>query len=257
MHGHYSVSRYSSIMARGRRVIAVSDHIRRYTLDNYTTTDPADVVTVHGGASRELFPWGHTAPADWRVAVEHEFPDLAGRRWLCMPGRVTRWKGHVAFIKLVARLEREMPDLRGVCVGGCRPGSRYQDELEALAQRSGVGAHITFTGNRLDIRDWMAASEMVFNLSNDPPEAFGRTVLEALCLGRPVVGWNQGGVAEILAAMFPQGAVPVLDERELLQRARQFLAQPPTVARSNAFDLEDSMQRTVQVYHEALGGNPR
>ena len=256
MHGHYSVSRYSSVMARGRRTIAVSEHIRRYTLENYPKVAPEDVVTVHGGASREDFPWGHRSAPGWREGVEAEFPALAGRRWLCMPGRVTRWKGHVEFINLVARLARRHPDLHGVCVGGCRPGSRYQDELESLAQRSGVGERLTFTGNRLDMRDWMAESEMVFNLSNDPPEAFGRTVLEALCLGRPVVAWDQGGVAEILAEMFPAGAVPVLDERELARRAERFLAAPPVVEKSEAFGLVESMERTVAVYRAALEGGP-
>ena len=57
MHGHYSVSGYSSVMAKGRRTIAVSDHIRRYTLKNYPLAAEKDVVTIHGGASRLLFPY--------------------------------------------------------------------------------------------------------------------------------------------------------------------------------------------------------
>jgi glycosyltransferase involved in cell wall biosynthesis len=36
----------------------------------------------------------------------------------------------------------------------------------------------------------------------------GRTVLEALAVGRPVVGWDHGGVGELLRQLFPQGAVP-------------------------------------------------
>jgi glycosyltransferase involved in cell wall biosynthesis len=81
-------------------------------------------------------------------------------------------------------------------------------------------------------------------------------VLEALCLGRPVVAWNQGGVAEILAEMFPEGAVAVLDERALAHRAERFLAEPPVVARSDAFGLDESMQRTVAAYREAMEGGP-
>ena len=52
-------------------------------------------------------------------------------------------------------------------------------ELETLAARMNIADRLTFTGDRLDIRDWMAASELVLNLCSDPPEAFGRTVLEA------------------------------------------------------------------------------
>jgi len=256
MHGHYSVSFYSSVMARGRRVIAVSEHIRRYTLQNYPGTRPQDIVTVHGGASRALFPFGYPPASEWRDQVSEEFPELRDRRWLCMPGRVTRWKGHVDFINLVAHLVDEYPDIHGVCVGGCRPGSRYQAELESLAQQLDVLDRITFTGNRLDMRDWMASSEMIFNLSNDPPEAFGRTVLEALCLGRPVVAWNHGGAAEILAAMFPAGAVTPQDQAELVSRTRQFLVEPPGVNESDAFGLEDSMQKTLDVYHTLMEGQP-
>jgi len=51
MHGHYSVNSYSAIMAQADRVVAVSDHIRQYTLRNYPVSDPARVVTIHGGTS--------------------------------------------------------------------------------------------------------------------------------------------------------------------------------------------------------------
>lgn len=252
MHGHYSVSRYSSVMARGRKTIAVSEHIRRYTLKNYPSATPADIVTIHGGASRELFPYGYQHPPGWRESVEQEFPELKSKRWLLLPGRITRWKGHVAFMHLVKDLVEDFPDIQGVFVGGGKPGSRYQLELETLADKTGIGDRITFTGSRLDMRDWMAAAEIVFNLSNDPPEAFGRTVLEALCLGRPMIAWNHGGAAEILAIMFPQGAVSLLDYPQLEVRTREFLAAQPKVLESSAFSLETSMASHLALYKNLL-----
>ena len=252
MHGHYSVSAYSSIMARGRRTIAVSEHIRRYTLRNYPNARPEDIVTIHGGADRAAFPFGHAPPPGWRQSVEDEFPPLRGRRWLLLPGRVTRWKGHVDFLHLIDALQHDYPDIHGLIVGGCRVGSRYQAELETLAARMNIADRLTFTGDRLDIRDWMAASTLAFNLSNDPPEAFGRTVLETLCLGRPMIAWDHGGAAEILAAMFPAGAVPPLDYAELERRTRAFLDAPPRVAKSTAFSLEESMRKHLAVYRDLL-----
>ncbi len=252
MHGHYSVSRYSSVMARGRKTIAVSEHIRRYTLKNYPLASAHDVVTIHGGASRDVFPYRYQHPPEWKAQVEKEFPALQNKRWLLLPGRITRWKGHVDFMHLIGALKNDFPDVQGIFVGGGRAGSRYRLELEALAEKTGIGDRITFTGNRLDIRDWMSASELIFNLSNDPPEAFGRTVLESLCLGRPMIAWDHGGAAEILAAMFPQGAVTPLDFELLEARARQFLQQQPTVQASNAFSLETSMRKHLQVYQELM-----
>ena len=251
MHGHYSVSRYSAVMAGGDRVVAVSDHIRDYTLHNYPSTDPGRVVTVHGGISHSLFPFGYQPKPEWRSQVFGEFSELEGRRLLCLPGRLSRYKGHVDFIELIARLLPEFPDIHGVVVGKAKPGSRYRDELEGLAERYGVLQRLTFTGARMDMRDWLASAEIVYSLCSDPPEAFGRTVPEALHLGTPVIGWDHGGVQETLAVLFPQGSVTPGDRNALLQRSREFLGQRPPVAKNEAFGLRESMEKTMAVYQSA------
>jgi len=252
MHGHYSVNRYSAVMASGDRVIAVSDHIRDYILRNYPGVQPGRVVTVPGGTSPGEFPFGHKPSPEWLQKTFNEFPELRGKRLLCLPGRLSRYKGHGVFIELLAALRKEFPDVHGLVIGKARKGSRFRSELEGLAERSGVLSQLTFAGARLDMRDWLSASELVFSLCSDPPEAFGRTVPEALHLGIPVIGWNHGGVAETLGAMFPQGAVIPDDPVDLLQKTRAFLRQPPKVQPSRAFLLEDSMQKTLQVYQSLL-----
>jgi glycosyltransferase involved in cell wall biosynthesis len=248
MHGHYSVNRYSAVMARGDRVVAVSEHIREYALYNYPIADASRVVTIHGGTSPEAFPFGYRPPQQWFSDTFVEFPQLRGKRLLCLPGRLSRYKGHSVFLELIAALVAEFPDIHGVIVGEAKPGSRFRGELEGLAERNGILDRITFVGARLDMRDWMAASDIVFSLCSDPPEAFGRTVPEALRLGIPVVAWNHGGVQEVLAEMFPAGAVPPDQPAELLRRTQSFLRAPPAVLPSSAFLLEDSMNQTLRLY---------
>ena len=254
MHGHYSVNRYSAIMASADRVIAVSEHIREYTLRNYPAAKPEHVVTIHGGASPQEFPFGHQPNERWYRQAFNEFPELRGQRWLLLPGRLSRYKGHSGFIALVAALQDEFPGVCGVIVGNARPGSRYRRELEGLVERNGLCGRIVFTGARQDMRDWMAAAEIVYSLCSDPPEAFGRTVPEALHLGVPVIGWNHGGVQEVLAEMFPPGAVAPNDPRALLARSRDFLRQRPSVPPSQAFRLEDSMSSTLRLYQSLCHG---
>lgn len=251
MHGHYSVSRYSGHMARGDAVIAVSEAIRRYTLHNYPVGEDR-VSVVYGGASREAFPFGYRPPESWYRQTLERFPELEGKRWLCLPGRLSRYKGHGDFISLLAALRDDYPDIHGVIVGAGRVGSRYHDELVGLAIAGGVRDRITFTGVQEDIREWMAASTLVFNLCSDPPEAFGRTVLEALYLGRPVVAWNHGGVAEILAELYPFGAVPPNNAAALRAQTATFLREAPPVEHHDAFSLEASMNQTLAVYRDVL-----
>jgi glycosyltransferase involved in cell wall biosynthesis len=248
MHGQYTVSAYSAVMARGDKVIAVSDHIRDFTLEHYDFVDQRNIVTIHGGVSRKAFPFGFRPDDDWYRSIWAEFPELRHKRLLLLPARLSRYKGHAAFIELIASLSAQHPDLHGVILGPGRPGSRYRAELEGIAQREHVLDRITFTGLRSDVRDWMAASDIVFNLCSDPPEAFGRTVPEALRLGIPVIAWNHGGVRETLAGMFPEGAVKPDSFKELLVTTRTFLETPRQVKESDTFLLSDSLQRTLAVY---------
>jgi len=253
MHGQYSVSSYSAILARGDHVVAVSRHIREYTLKNYLPANSPQLHTIYGGTSRDDFPFGYQPSVDWRQNTYNEFPLLKKKRILLLPGRLSRYKGHAVFIELLAKLQSEFGDIHAVILGRAKPGSRYINELEGLAVRHGVSDRLTFCGARTDMRDWMTASSLVFNLCSDPPEAFGRTVTEALSLGVPVIAWDHGGVREILQEMFPAGAVDPDNLPALINKTREFLQQSPKVPNSDAFSLQASMERTLGLYNTALG----
>jgi glycosyltransferase involved in cell wall biosynthesis len=253
MHGQYSVSSYSAIMARGDQVVAVSNHIRNYTIKNYLSPDSRNLHTIYGGTSRADFPYGYQPSEEWKERTFAEFPQLKNKRILLLPGRLSRYKGHATFIELLAVLVSEFDDIHAVILGRAKPGSRYINELEGLAERHKLSDKLTFCGIRTDMRDWMTLSTLVYNLCSDPPEAFGRTVPEALSLGIPVIAWDHGGVQEILKEMFPDGAVEPDNLPALIQKTRDFLQHTPEVKNSNAFSLQASMDQTMSLYNSALG----
>lgn len=257
MHGQYSVSSYSAIMARGNHVIAVSNHIRDYTRKNYLPEDSPQLHTIYGGTSRADFPYGYRPSDEWYRNTYAEFPQLKNKRILLLPGRLSRYKGHANFIELLAALHSEFEDIHAVILGRAKPGSRFINELEGLAERHKLGDRLTFCGVRTDMRDWMTASSLVFSLCSDPPEAFGRIVPEALSLGVPVIAWDHGGVHEVLREMFPEGAVEPDNLPALIQKTSAFLQQVPTVKKSDAFSLQDSMNRTIALYQSALNEEHR
>ena len=89
------------------------------------------------------------------------------------------------------------------------------------------------------------------------PESFGRTVLEPLAEGRPVVAYAHGGVAEILEALYPVGAVPLRDLDAAAKRVATILEgslAPPRV--NDRFLLEHMFRETLAVYEELLS-SPR
>jgi glycosyltransferase involved in cell wall biosynthesis len=249
VHGFYSVNRYSAVMTRGERVIAVSDSVRRYVLDNYPDTDPARLVVIHRGIDRALYPHGYVPPADWLAAWQREHPQLEGRFVLTLPGRITRLKGHGDLLEVLRRLlDRGIP-AHGLIVGEA-PARRqaYRREIEARAQRLGLGDHVTFTGHRSDLREIMSVSGVVLSLSTTP-ESFGRTTLEALSLGRPVMGYDHGGVGEQLAAIYPEGGVPLGEWNTAAEKAAHWWrhAAPP-VPHDIPFTLDAMCHATLHLY---------
>lgn len=248
VHGFYSVSRYSSIMTRGEAVIAVSDAVRRYVLDNYPQADPARIRVIPRGVDPKLYPHGYRPTPSWSQTWFQRYPHLLDSFVLTLPGRLTRLKGHEQFIDLIERLlQRKLP-VQGLIVGGEDPRRlQYAESLHRLVRSKGLEGHITFTGERGDIREVFASSNLVLSLSQQP-ESFGRTVLEALALGVPVIGYDHGGVGEILATIFPEGRVAADRPDELTTRVINFLNKPPTVPAGHPFTLERMLDATIDVY---------
>ena len=250
VHGPYTPGRYSSVMVRGERVIAISDMIREYILRNYPWVDPGILRVIPRGVDPVAYPHGYQPPAEWLAAWRAQYPALEEKFVITLPGRLTRWKGQEDFIRIIAGLKARGLPVHGVLVGDAHPRKQYYaGELRAQARAAGVETDITFTGHRADVKEIMAVSNVVLSLSLDP-EAFGRVSLEALTLGVPVAAYDHGGVAEQLAACFPQGRVPVGDTQAAVEKLANWYGQRPAVPATNPFTLERMLRSTLEVYLE-------
>ncbi|WP_346837737.1 glycosyltransferase family 4 protein [Microbulbifer sp. SAOS-129_SWC] len=251
-HGLYSINRYSAIMARSEQVIAISDCVRDYLLENYSQDLQRPPQVIYRGVDTAEFYPQLALPDGWESGVQEEFPQLAGKRWLLLPGRLTRWKGQEDFIELVARLAGERDDIHGVVLGGAEPNKQhYEEELQQKARELGVGDRLTFVGRRSDIRYWYKRAAIVYNLSKKP-EPFGRTVIEAAAIGTPIIGYNSGGPAESLRACFPRGLVADGDADALYHKTLELLDSDARTQLDPEFTLETLAQRTLALYQSLL-----
>jgi glycosyltransferase involved in cell wall biosynthesis len=252
VHGLNSVGRYSAIMTRGERVIAVSDSVRRYLLENYPIED-ARIVVIPRGIEPSQWPRGYRPDPQWLARWQRELPMLAGRRVLLLPARGTRLKGHGDAICLLAGLVAGGEDAALWLLGADEVGRvPYLAELRELARQQGVADRLAISPPRADVRDAMAVSDIVLQLSGKP-ESFGRTVVEAASLGRPILGWAHGGVGELLAELYPAGAVALGDHEGLLASARCLLASAPLpIPPDERYALARMQQQTLDVYADVL-----
>lgn len=257
VHGLNTPGRYSAILMRGERVIVVSQTLRDYVLRHYPDdVDTARIEVIPRGIDTEAFPYGYRPDDAWQRAFFEQYPQLAGAPLLTLPGRGTRLKGHADAIELIADLAQRDIDARLLLLGADEPGREaYIEELRALVRQRGLEGKVVISPQRGDVRDIYAMSALVLQLSKRP-ESFGRTVVEALALCRPVVGYAHGGVGELLAELYPAGRVPLDDREKLVERAAELLRFAPPIPPPRSYRLADMQSATLALYAEVVQGKP-
>lgn len=248
--------RYNSVMARGDRVIAISrfvaDHVakaygvgsdRLRTISRGVDLTRFDPRRVGGTQVAEL-------AADWRV------PD--GFAVVMLPGRLTRWKGGLDFVEAIARLSRR--DVCGVLVGG-QHRAAFRRELEAAIERLRLAERFRIIDDCRDMPTAYALADVVVSASTEP-EGFGRVIVEAQAMERPIVATNHGGARETVVPgltgwLVPPGDPPALataigDALALDEDARASFGRHARAQVAAGYTRELMCARTIEVYEELL-----
>jgi glycosyltransferase involved in cell wall biosynthesis len=137
-------------------------------------------------------------------------------------GRLVSWKGQDVFLKALAEVKREVPDIKGLLVGDPTEQSEGQNEqpvsfyeqLLALTESLSLTDNVHFTGFRSDIPQILASVD-VFVHSSSEPEPFGTAVIEAMMAARPVIATNAGGMPEMIQDGATGLLVPLSDPQAM------------------------------------------
>jgi len=247
VHGLNSPGFYSGVMARGDAVIGVSETVRAHVLRHWPLAAER-LVVIPRGIDPAQFP-RHPRPDTAAAALLRAELGLGRHtRVLLMPGRGTRLKGHGHAVRLLAALRGQNRDVALWLLGARQPGREaYLATLQAEAAALGVGDRLHLSPPRSEVVAAYAGADLVLQLS-DQPEAFGRTVIEALSVGVPVLGWNHGGVGEILGRCWPTGAVPLGDTEALVSRAVALLDAAPPLPAALPYPLAAMQSATLDLY---------
>jgi glycosyltransferase involved in cell wall biosynthesis len=175
-------------------------------------------------------------------------------------GRLERYKGHHRVIEALPHVMREIPEAHLLILGR----GRYESDLHRLARQLGVAERTTIThlapADRQGMATALAQASVVAALSDY--EAHPVAVMEALCVGRPVVGYDVAGVAELIAAGWvrgvPRGAPPAVVARALVNA----MSSPTVLDQAELPSWDSCAQELAHVYLASLGiapvpGSPR
>ncbi|WP_371424273.1 glycosyltransferase family 4 protein [Tardiphaga sp.] len=241
------------------------------TLANYCTAKvivpsqaAADAFIAEGGRKElvAIVPNGLDVPPDANTPLEI-------RRELKLPegplvgvfSRLAAWKGQHIVLQALAKTPGVSCIIAGAALFGEEP---YAEKLNRMVADLGLGDRVHFLGQRNDVPRLMRAVDAMIHPSIDP-EPFGRTLVEAMLAGVPVIATDAGAASDILEVGKAGTLVPPGDVDALATAITRVMSHPPELAgqlryaeaRARSHYSVDQMLQTVSsLIGRAAAGAP-
>lgn len=250
---------YNSVMARGDRVIAISQFIREHIEENYRDyVDSSKIKIIYRGV--DLTHFDPTLMDNERCKKLRKVWGLeATDHLVLMVGRLARWKGQTTLLKAL----RKMDDFKGRCVilGSSLGHGTYLKELQASINNTDLAPKIKFIEQCNDMPAAYSLANVVVHAST-APEAFGRVIAEAQAMGKFVIASSLGAPQEIIdngktGALFPPtDALKLAKELETAlhfsSTKQEKIAQISRKRVQDFFSKKVMIDETLKVYLELL-----
>ncbi|HEU5016960.1 MAG TPA: glycosyltransferase [Pseudolabrys sp.] len=262
---------YNGIMARGDRVVAVSEQIAQLVHDRYGT--PWQRIAVLP-CSVDLRRFDPAAVSRERVeALRRAWGVKAETKLILITGRIVRRKGHHVVVRAVRRLkDMGLKDFLCVFVGEDRGRTRYTGELWDLVLSTGTMDVVRLSAPVTDMAAAYAAASVVVSAAVQP-EGLQRATLEAQAMARPVIVSDLGAGPEVVLTppAVPEGRMsglrfPAGDDAALAASLLRLFSIPEPARRAmgergrtwvlDHFDPEIVADQTLRLYGEIVGHSP-
>jgi lipopolysaccharide heptosyltransferase II len=246
-HGYYKKHPFSFVMGWAKRVIVPSNVIARHMIEDFKV--PHDRIRFIP-RSVDLDKFKYLSP-DKRAGKTFNVGII---------GRLTPIKGHLYFIKAMAKVARIHPKVK-IWIVGDAPSSKdaYKEQMRILVKRTGLEECTDFLGTQKDVPGILAHLNCLV-LATTTQEAFGRVIVEAQACGVPVVATAVGGVIDIIEnghtglivppadpQAMAEAIIKIINDKELALR----LAQDAYKKVQEKYSVKLMVEKTIAVYKEA------
>lgn len=202
------------------RLIAVSAHTKKEW--SQVGCSAASIDVVYNGIDETRFL---PAPAALSLLSSQGRLNLPNNcSVISYVGRLDRHKGIETLLKGFSELN-QTTSASHLAIAG-KPhndNANYLTELKSLVEQLDISEDVTFLGHVDNPAKVYQASDVVV-LPSEWPEPFGRTIIEALSCGVPVVASHVGGIPEILTGNFSNGLFESANPHSLAEKLTQHLS---------------------------------
>lgn len=256
-HGFYSVNAYSAIMTKGDGVIAVSESIKKHIFEKYQRRD--NVRLIFRGVDAESFNPAFVATE--RVDALYKAWNIDKKKpVLMLPGRLTRLKGQEFFLRSLLHVNNST--FQAVLVGDTQDNPGYTAELNEFIEKNNLTGRARLVGHCTDMPAAFTLADIVLSTSSLEPEAFGRTTVEAMAMGKPVIATAHGGSLEtvvhgengwLVQPSDPKALAAAIDEALTMdtEQLRQY-GENGRQRVSENFTAQAMCEQTLAFYHDLI-----
>lgn len=113
-------------------------------------------------------------------------------------GNIREWKGQEIAVRAMRKIVDNYPNTVCLLIGDtAKEDSNYKNKLDMIIKELGLESNIIFTVYIKNVPDYLNILQIVLHTSIEP-EPFGRVLIEAMSLSKPLIASNEGAVPEII-----------------------------------------------------------
>lgn len=247
-HGYYQKHFLSRVMGWGKLIICPSQAIARHMMENFNV--PYERIRLIP-RSVDLERFKFISPDKKRREIFN----------VGIIGRLTPLKGHLHFLKAMAKVIRVNRRIKIWIVGEAASSREaYKEEVQIMVRRLGLSHCTEFLGMQKDIPEILSNLDLLV-LASTYPESFGRVIIEAQAAGVPVVATQVGGVVDIIddgitgllvAPRDPQAMSEAIVKIMKDVKLGSCLAENAYKKIKEKFNITLMVNNSLNVYQEAL-----
>lgn len=234
--------------------ITISRTLREFLQKGRLKHRKKDIALIPYGVNEQLcHPGFSLSPYKWEQ-WRSTHPESAEKLTLCIPGAISPLHGLEDLIPILTALLLQGIAVHAYIAGDSRKADpAYTELLKKKFAVSNLSEHISWIGARPDLREVLCACDITLSLCKQPATC-NRPVLEALSLGRPVIGYDHGVVGELLESFLPEGAVAPGDTAAVADIIAQWNTyRPQTISKiPYPYRLTDTAESTLKLYRMSL-----